>query len=162
MEWTTAAIWVLVVMLVGLGLAGMVLPVLPGSALVFAGLFLAAWVEGFEYVGAGTLSVLAVLTILTYVVDFVASSYGAKRLGASRYAMAGALAGTVVGLFFGIPGILLGPFVGAVLGELLADKDLRAASRAGIGTWLGLLLGTVAKLALGLAMIGIFIAVRFL
>jgi uncharacterized protein YqgC (DUF456 family) len=159
---TVIALWVVGVALIALGLAGMLLPALPGPPLMFAGFFIAAWAEDFEYVGAGTLTVLAVLLLLAYLVDFVAGVLGAKHFGASSRAAIGAVVGVVVGMFFGPPGILLGPFIGAVLGELTEREDLRAAGRAGIGATVGLLLGTAAKMAIAFAMIGLFLFARLL
>ncbi len=153
---TTVALWVLAALLVAGGIAGTVLPVLPGALLVFAGLALAAWADGFAHVGAATLTGLAILAGLSYAVDFTATALGAKKLGASRRALVGAAVGALVGLFFGLPGVLLGPFVGAVLGELSERRDLAQAGRAGVGAWLGLVLGAGAKLALVMAMLGVF------
>jgi uncharacterized protein YqgC (DUF456 family) len=143
------------------GLVGLIFPALPGAPLLYAGLFMAAWAEDFAFVGIKTLLLLAVMTILTYLLDFVAGAFGAKRFGASRRAVIGATLGAIVGLFFGIPGILLGPFIGAVLGELSNRPDLKAAGLAGIGATLGLALGIAAKLTMAFAMLGIFIIVRF-
>ncbi len=155
-------LWVLAVVLILLGLFGFILPMLPGAPLLFAGLLLAAWAEDFVYVGGGTLAVLGVMALLTYAVDFLAGAVGAKRFGASNRAMVGAAIGAFVGLFFGLPGVLLGPFVGAVLGELSAQRNLQEAGRAGIGASLGLVLGVAAKLALGFAMLGVFLVARFI
>jgi hypothetical protein len=91
------------------------------------------------------------------VIDFVTTAYGARRLGASRWAALGAAIGMLIGLWFGIPGIILGPFLGALGIELIIHKDIREASKAGLGTWLGLLVGTALKLALVFTMIGIFV-----
>jgi uncharacterized protein YqgC (DUF456 family) len=143
-------------------MAGLIFPVLPGAPVLFAGLVVAAWAEGFEHVSTGTLVVLGVMALLMYFVDFLASAFGAKRFGASPRAIIGATIGAIVGIFFGIPGVLLGPFIGAVLGELSARSDLKTAGRAGIGATLGLALGVAVKLALALAMVGIFVVVRFL
>jgi uncharacterized protein YqgC (DUF456 family) len=157
----TIGLFFLAALLVAIGLAGTLLPAIPGTTLIFAGLLLAAWVEDFAYVGTWTLAVIGGLTALTYAVDFVAGSLGARRFGASPRAVYGAAIGAVVGLFFGLPGILLGPLVGAVLGELSARRTLGEAGRAGIGTALGLAIGTAAKLALALSMVGVFAFVRF-
>ena len=155
-------LWCLAVILVIGGLVGLVFPALPGAPILYAGLFVAAWAEDFAYVGATTLVVLGIMTILTYAFDFLASAFGAKRFGASRRAVIGATLGAIVGIFFGIPGILLGPFMGAVLGELSNRPDLKAAGLAGVGATIGLALGVAAKLTLAFAMLGIFIIVRFL
>lgn len=132
------------------------LPALPGAPLVFLGLLLAAWAEGFEKVGWFTLVVLGALTLLTFAVDLFAASLGAKRVGASWLALAGAGAGMIVGLFFSLPGIILGPFVGAMLGEYAARRNWAQARKAGFGTWLGLLVGIAGKLTLIFTMVGIF------
>ncbi len=138
------------------GLAGTVLPMLPGIAFVFGGLFLAAWADGFARVGAFTLAILGALTALAIALDFFASSFGAKKAGASPRAVLGAGVGAFVGIFFGLPGLVLGPFVGAVLGELSANRALLQAGKAGLGTWVGLLLGSVAKVGLAFVMVGVF------
>ena len=158
----TAAALVLAGILVLVGLAGCVLPVIPGAPLLFSGLLLAAWAEDFVYVGTWWLVALFAMAALTYAVDLLAGVFGAKRFGASRRAIIGAGLGAVAGLFFGLPGILLGPFVGAVVGELSAQRSLSDAGRAGLGATLGLALGAAAKLALGCSMIGIFLLLRFM
>jgi hypothetical protein len=162
MEPSTILLWLLVVALVLAGLAGAVLPAIPGVPLVFGGLWLAAWIDGYAKVSGWTLGVLAVLTVLAMAVDWVATALGAKKVGASRQAIGGAALGTFVGVFFGLPGLLLGPFIGAVLGEMAARGNLDQAMNVGVATWMGLLFGTLAKLALSLAMVGIFVAAYFL
>jgi len=144
------------------GLAGLVLPALPGAPLLFLGLVAAAWAENFAYIGWGTLTVLGGLAVLTYAVDFAAGAFGARRFGATNRAVVGAALGTLLGLFFGLPGVLLGPFVGAVTGELTGNRDLHRAGMAGFGATLGLALGAAAKIALAFAMLGIFLVVRLL
>ena len=150
-------IWALAVILVVVGLAGVVLPALPGTVLIFAGLLLAAWADGFVRVGAGTMILLGVLTVASYFVDVATMALGMKRLGTTRRAMAGAAIGTIGGLFFGLPGLIIGPFAGAVLGELTAHRDLGRAGRAGVAAWLGFLIGTVVKVGLAFTMVGIFL-----
>jgi hypothetical protein len=154
----TVLLWLLVVVLVVVGIAGTVLPALPGVTLVFAGLLLAAWVDGFEKVGWLPLVVLCLLTALSFVVDFAATALGAKRVGATRLAVVGAFVGTVAGFFLGLPGLILGPFVGATVGELISNRDLGRAGKVGLGTWVGMVFGTAAKLALAFSMLGIFAA----
>lgn len=151
-----AVLWVLALLLVLAGFAGAILPAIPGAPLVFAGLLLAAWIDGFSKVGWLPLVLIGLLAALTFVVDLAASALGAKKAGASPLALLGAAAGTVVGLFFGFVGVLAGPFVGAALGEYVARRDLRQAGRAGLATWLGILVGSAAKAALLLAMVGLF------
>ena len=158
----TAPLLILAILLVLTGLAGLVIPGLPGSPLLLGGLVVAAWAEDFVYVGGGTIAVLTFLAALAFAVDFIAGALGVKRFGASKRAALGAVIGLLIGLFFGLPGILLGPFLGAMIGEFTARRDLEAAGRAGVGAWLGLIVGAVAKFAIALSMIGIFVLVRFL
>jgi uncharacterized protein YqgC (DUF456 family) len=153
--------WVLAIALIVAGVIGTFLPVLPGAVLVFGGMLLAAWIDDFQRIGWITLTILGVLTLLVFVVDIVASLMGAKRVGASKLAIVGAAIGTVVGLFFGLIGIIIAPFVGAVVGELIARGQLAPAARVGFGTWIGLLVGALAKLALVLTMVGVFLTSYF-
>ena len=153
----TALLWIIAGVLVAAGIIGMVAPALPGPVLIFAGLLLAAWVDGFEKVGWLPLSLLGVLTALTFVADIVATGAGAKKAGASKQAIIGATLGTIVGIFFGVIGIFVGPFAGAAVGEFLAKRDLVRAGKVGYGTLFGLVLGAAMKIALALAMVAVFV-----
>ncbi|MDB6164241.1 MAG: hypothetical protein JWL98_1673 [Xanthomonadaceae bacterium] len=157
----TSLYYILAGLLMLAGIVGIVLPALPGLPLVFAGMLLAAWAGGFEKVGAGTLVALGLLTLLSMAVDFLAATLGARRAGASRLAIVGAMIGTLAGAFFGPVGLFVGPFVGALGGELMHGRRLDAAgmgqaTRVGFATWLGLALGIALKLMLALAMVGLF------
>jgi uncharacterized protein len=151
------ALWVLAIILMIVGALGIVLPALPGVPLIYAGMVLAASIDDFQRIGWITLTVLGLLTLIGFIVDFVASAMGAKRVGASARAVWGAVIGTVVGLFFGIPGLILGPFVGAVIGEITVHGKVGTAGRVGLATWIGLLFGTLFKLAIAFSMLGIFL-----
>jgi uncharacterized protein YqgC (DUF456 family) len=149
--------WTLVVFFIILGILGTFLPGLPGAPFVFLGLFLAAWLGNFEKVGAFTLIILAILTIFSLGIDFLAASLGAKRAGASRMAIIGAAIGTIIGLFFGFVGLILGPFLGAAVGEYIKRRELLRAGKVGIGTWIGLVFGIGGRVALAFVMLGIFV-----
>ncbi len=149
--------WLLAGLIVIAGLAGTVIPALPGVPLVFAGLFLGAWIGHFETISGLTVGILAILTIVAWAVDFLASALGARYLGASSRALWGAGFGAIVGIFFGLPGIVLGPFIGAALGELSGGSALLQSGRAGLGAWLGMVVATAAKLAIAFLMIGLVI-----
>jgi uncharacterized protein YqgC (DUF456 family) len=159
-EPVTIGLLIVAGVLIVVGALGLVLPALPGAPLIFLGALLAAWAEDFAYIGFGTLIALGVLSALAIAVDFIASAFGVKRFGASPRAIAGATIGALVGIFFGLVGILIGPFVGAMLGELSVRNDLAAAGRAGIGAALGLAIGTAAKLAIAITMIGLILLMR--
>lgn len=151
------AMWILAIALMVVGALGIILPALPGIPLMFAGMVVAAAIDDFQRIGWIWLSVLGFLTLLSILIEFAASAVGARQVGASRRAIWGALLGTVVGLFFGIPGLLLGPFIGAVIGELSMHGRIAQAGRVGIATWIGLIFGTLAKMAIAFAMLGIFV-----
>ncbi len=153
--------WILSVLLVVGGLAGTLLPAIPGPPMVFAGLFLAAWATGFENVGWVTIAILGALTALAWLIDFLAAALGAKRLGASQRAFWGAMFGAIVGMFLGLPGIILGPFVGAVAAELGGGRPMQEAGRAGVGAWVGTVIGAAAKMAIVFLMVAFFIVQQF-
>lgn len=156
MDYTHLGGWLLAIALMLAGLAGNLLPLIPAAPLLLAGFVLGAWIDGFERVGWGWLALLTALAVIMQVIDFVSGAWGAKKMGASRQAVIGATLGAILGIFFGIPGLVFGPFVGAALGELLARGDLAHAGRVGVAAWLGMAVGTVAKLALSIMMIGLF------
>lgn len=157
---TVAALWVLVVLLILLGLAGTVLPALPGTLLVLAGIVLGAWIDDFTRVGVGTVVAIGVLALLAWALDHVAGLLGARKAGASREALIGALVGTVVGLFMGVVGVLFMPLVGAAAGEYLArqheDQAAHRAVKVGVATWLGIMAGLLAKVVISFMMVGVF------
>ena len=155
-------LWLLAATLVVVGIVGTILPALPGVPFVFLGLLVAAWIGDFQRIGWPTLTILALLTALAIAAEFVASLLGAKRAGASKLALVGAAIGSIVGLFFGLIGILVFPFIGAVFGELLARERLGQAAKVGFATWLGMLLGVLAKLSLAITMLGVFVIAYFL
>jgi uncharacterized protein len=159
---TATLLIILAVVLVLVGIAGTFLPMLPGIPLVFGGLLLAAYADGFVKVGWITLVLLGMLAAIAMAVDFFAAMFGAKRLGASREAMVGAAVGTIGGLAFGFVGLLLGPFIGATAGEFLARRDVSQAGKVGVGTWLGLVLGAALKVAIAFTMVAIFVTAYFL
>lgn len=150
------ALYVLAGALIVGGLIGAVLPTLPGIPMIFGGIWLAAAVDNYRHVGTGWLIGLGVLAAFGVLVDFIAASIGAKRVGASQQAVWGATLGTLVGLFFGLPGLILGPFVGALLGEFTSSKSVLRSAHVGLGTWLGLLFGALVKLVISLTMVGLF------
>jgi hypothetical protein len=159
---TTVWLYVLAGALIVVGLLGTVLPALPGMPLIFVGMLLAAWVGDFQVIGGWTLAVLGVMATLALAIDFVASTLGVKKVGASSKAVWGAALGTLAGLFFGIVGLIVGPFVGAVIGELVHLKAydraaLGGATKVGAATWVGMAVGAALKLAVAFAMIGIFV-----
>lgn len=140
-----------------LGLAGVVLPALPGAPLLVAGAVLVAWADSFTRVGWGTVAAAAVVGLAIWAVDVLAAVLGAKAFGASRWAIVGAGVGLLGGLFLGLPGILLGPAVGAIVFEYARNPDFGRAAKAGLGAFLGFLLGSVVKVALSFVLVGLVV-----
>lgn len=153
---TITLLWILSAALILLGLAGTVLPVLPGTVLVLGGIVLGAWIDDFTRVGVSTVVVISVLAVLAWALDYVAGLMGAKKAGASKLALLGAAVGTVAGLFMGLVGVLLMPLIGAAAGEYLAQKDQIRAVKVGVSTWVGIMVGLIAKVVLAFIMVGIF------
>lgn len=162
MEWLIYVGWGLAALLVLVGLAGTVLPVLPGVPVMLLGLLLIAWLDGFTNIGFTTLAILTGMTVLSVIIDFLATAESARRFGAGRLAILGSLVGLLVGIFFGIPGLLAGPFLGAIAGHLLAKGSLETSIDAGVGASIGVLVGTVAKVIIALIMMIWFAAAWWL
>jgi len=146
----------LALLVMSAGLLGCILPGVPGTPLI-----LVAAVGHRLYFGAASVSnpvliILAVLTVISLLFDFVAGVLGAKKFGATWRGALGAVIGGLVGLFFNLPGIILGPFLGAMLFELLGDQEFKNAAKAGLGATVGLLLGVVGKFSIGVMMAVLF------
>jgi len=149
---------IVTVLLMLAGLAGAVLPVLPGPALVLAGALLYAWHGGFEVITWGTLGALAALTALSFILDYVASLIGARAFGAGRWGMIGSCLGACAGFVVAnVPGAVIGMFAGACVFELARGRDLRASLKIGFGTLAGFLAGTAGKVLITLVMIAMFV-----
>jgi uncharacterized protein YqgC (DUF456 family) len=154
----TTTLWIVAVLLILVGVAGTVLPALPGVPLIFGGVLLAAWIGDFQRISVFTVVVMAVLAVIGIVIDYVAAAISAKRAGASKQGIIGAAIGTVAGIFTGLWGLLFMPLAGAAIGEFFAHNVACRAGKVGAATWFGLLVGTAIKLAIAFTMIGVFIA----
>ncbi len=144
--------------LMGTGVIGTVVPILPGPTLILAG------VVGHQFLApehwrlpVAFLVMIGGLYLLSIIVDHLAGALGGKKFGASRLGIIGGLLGAFAGIFFGIPGIFLGPLAGALIGELLARQKLGKAVKAGFGTFLGTVLGLAARLTLAVGMVVTFL-----
>lgn len=155
-------LWTIAVLMIVAGVVGTVVPMLPGPLLVFAGLVLGAWIGGFAQVSVATVVVLGVLTVASWVIDYLSGVMGAQKVGATRQAIVGAAIGTVLGIFTGLWGLLFMPLAGAAIGEYLAIRDHVRATHVGIATWIGMMIGAVLKIAITFLMIGVFVAALIL
>ena len=137
-------IYVLSFLLLVGGIAGCVLPILPGAPLGYAGLLLLHFTGRADFSTTQLVTWLIIVVILQ-VVDFITPLLGSKYAGGSEFGNRGCVAGTLIGMFFLPWGIIVGPFIGAVAGEMLGGSDLSYAIRAGIGSLIGFLVGTLLK-----------------
>jgi len=151
----SAALLVLGLVLVALGVTLLALPAAPAIAVIFAGVASVAWADGFTRISVLTLGILLLLTIVGSLADNVATLLGARKAGASGWGVAGAALGMLLGLAFGLPGIVVGPALGAFLFELVRNPDLKRAGMAGLGGLIGFVLGIVAKSFFGMLIVGI-------
>jgi len=147
---------ILALLVMCVGVAGSILPGLPSTPLVFIGALGHRLFFGPHGAAWWVIGVLGLLTALSLIMDYLASMYGAKRLGATWRGAVGAIVGGLIGIFFNLPGILLGPFVGAVVFEMAGGREIGSASKAGLGAMLGLLAGALGKLACCVAMMALF------
>ncbi|EMS2657120.1 DUF456 family protein [Neisseria gonorrhoeae] len=132
--------------LIAVGTAGIVYPALPGLALMFAGTWLLAYAGGYQIYGAGILWTVGLISLGGILADYMAGMLGVKYTGAGKLAVRGALAGSIIGIFFSLPGLILGPLIGAAAGELISCRNMIQAGKAGLGTLLGLIVGTAFKI----------------
>jgi hypothetical protein len=144
--------------LMAVGLMGAIVPAFPSVPLIFGGIALIAGLDRYHHLGLWWLTGIAVVGAVGLTLDLIAGALGAKRVGASKQAVAGALVGTLAGLFLGLPGLLFGPFVGAVLGELASGGSVLRSTHVGVGAWCGLIFGTIVKLVSSLMMVALFVA----
>jgi uncharacterized protein YqgC (DUF456 family) len=150
--------WLLTIALFAVGLISTIVPVLPGTTIILAAAVIhRLMLGGDKSVGWKTIVVLVLLTLISYVFDFLGSYFGAKYFGATKWGAFGAILGALVGLFFGIVGLFAGPVIGAVAGEFIAGKRMIDAGRAGWGSLLGNIGAMIAKLIIALAMIAVFL-----
>ncbi len=154
---TAILLWIIAVLLILVGMAGVVLPSLPGIPMIFAGILLGAWIGDFQRISVFTVSMMAFFAAAGIIIDYAAAAVSAKKVGASKQGIIGAAVGTLAGVVSGIWGLLFMPLIGAALGEFMAHRDMLRAGKVGAATWFGLLVATVIKLAMAFTMIGVFV-----
>jgi len=141
-----------------IGLAGVILPIIPSIPLIWFGAFLYAIFTGFNTISWKVLLIFAALTIFSIVIENLANAYGAKRFGATRWGIIGSFIGAGIGMYFGgIVGLILGPIIGTVVLEVIGGQNYRMALRSGMGNFIGFLGGSIIKLVIGITMICIFV-----
>lgn len=142
-----------------IGIIGCIVPGLPGTPIAYAGLWIAQATDRVDF-SWQMLLVWGIVTIVISVLDYLVPAWGTKHYGGSKWGVWGSTIGVFVGLFFGAIGVIVGPLVGAILGELIAGKQLQEAIKAGWGSFIGILFGTILKLiACGLMTIALIQAI---
>ena len=109
----TYGLYTLAILLIVCGLAGTIVPALPGIPMIFIGGWIIAYIDDYQYIGMGTLIALGVLTAISIAIDWLSQTMGAQKAGATKQGLTGALLGTIVGIPFGLLGIFLFPVIGA-------------------------------------------------
>ncbi|WP_289171713.1 DUF456 domain-containing protein [uncultured Parasutterella sp.] len=151
-------LWITAVLLMGVGILGTVIPMIPGLPMIFAGAWLAAFIDHYDKINVWVVVLLGVLMLFGLAVDWIAQTMGAKKAGATKLGIVGSLIGTFVGIFTGLWGLIFMPLLGAAIGEFIDHQDMLRSGKVGFATWLGMIIGTVVKLALAFTMIGVVIA----
>ncbi len=148
--------WIVAVLLVLIGFVGLFLPILPGIVFIFAGLLLAAWIDGFALVSETTMVVIGIFALMAWAIDFFASYFTAKKAKASKLALIGTLIGALLGILGGVVGLIVGPIIGAAVGEFISRRNSGDATRVGLAAGLGFVLALVTKLVIAIISLCIF------
>lgn len=157
MPWGMWGVWILTICLLLVGLIGTIVPFLPGPLLIFAAGIIHTLLRPESGMGAWGFVILALLLVLSYVVDFASGAMGARWFGASRWGIAGVFIGGIVGMFFIPFGLILGPLIGGLAFEIIfAKKRLQPAAKSAWGSLLGTGVGLVLRLVVSVAMIATF------
>ena len=139
------ALLILAFLCMAVGIIGCIIPGLPGVPVAYVGLWIAQATEKVDF-SWQMLLVWGIVTVAVSVLDYVVPAWGTKKFGGTRYGVWGSTIGVFAGLFFGAAGVIIGPLAGAVLGELVGGKEIAEALKAGWGSFIGLLFGTILKL----------------
>lgn len=137
------------------GLAGVIMPFLPGVPLAWLGLLVYAWGTGFEQITVTWLVIFAILTAFAFVLDFAGPALGASsgNKKGSKWAVIGSIIGTVIGVWvLGPVGILVGPLIGAFIGEYLVERNYKEALIKSYGAFMGYVSSMLIKIAIVIAM----------
>lgn len=150
---------VLAFVLMLIGIIGCIVPGLPGTPIAYAGLWVAQATERVDF-SWKFLLIWGIVVIVVSALDYIVPAWGTKQFGGTKWGAWGSTIGVFVGLFFGAIGVIIGPLVGAILGELFAGKQLEQAIKAGWGSFIGILFGTIIKLvACGLMTVALIQAI---
>jgi len=150
---------VIAFILIVIGIIGCIVPGLPGTPIAYAGLWIAQATERVDF-SWQFLLIWGVVTVIISALDYIVPAWGTKHYGGTKWGVWGSTIGVFIGLFFGAIGVILGPLVGAIIGELIAGKELPAALKAGWGSFIGILFGTIFKLiACGLMTVALIQAI---
>jgi uncharacterized protein YqgC (DUF456 family) len=157
MDFLAIIMFIVALLIMAIGLAGIILPILPGTPIIFAGALLYAIVTGFKDISFELILIFAGMTAVSLIFDYVSNYFSVRRMGGGKAGAIGAVLGVIIGIFIHWLAIIILPFLLAVLFEIIAGRRTGRALKAGTGAWIGLLVGGVFRFAIGCVMIGIFI-----
>lgn len=149
--------FIVALLIMAIGLAGIILPILPGTPIIFAGALLYAIVTGFRTISFELILIFAGLTAISLIMDYIANYFSVRKMGGGKAGAIGAVLGLIIGIFVHWLAIIILPFLFAVLFEVIAGRRAGRALKAGTGAWIGLLVGGVFRFAIGCVMIGLFL-----
>lgn len=150
------AIWTLTALLLLAGLVGSVVPLLPGTTLIFAGALLHKLLLP-HTLGTAAVVWIGIFWLLSVLADFGCTLLGARVFGGSKWGMTGAGGGALVGMFFSLPALLLSTIVGAFAAEKLVGKRSDGdALKSGLGAALGFVVSTVVRAMFAVLMVALF------
>ena len=155
----TVFLLIIAFLLMLIGIIGCIVPGLPGAPIAYAGLWVAQATDRVDF-SWQFLLIWGIVVVVISVLDYVVPAWGTKHYGGTKWGVWGSTIGVFVGLFFGAAGVILGPLVGAILGELISGKRMSDAVKAGWGSFVGILFGTILKLiACGLMIVALIQAI---
>ncbi|KKW00800.1 MAG: hypothetical protein A2898_02415 [Candidatus Kerfeldbacteria bacterium RIFCSPLOWO2_01_FULL_48_11] len=157
MPFLTIIIFIITLILMLVGLLGVVLPILPGIPIIFTVALGFGFLTDFAYVGWNLIAIFGILAVISLILDWLGAAYGVKKMGGTVRGMVGSVIGMMIGITGGLGGIIIGSFIGAFAFELIGGKTREQALRASTGSIIGFVGGGIIKLAIGAAMIGVFV-----
>jgi uncharacterized protein YqgC (DUF456 family) len=145
---------IILILILLLGVAGTLIPFLPGIPIMFLAILLYSFLDGWVNFSPFFVAIVGIFTLITFFIDYLGSYWGIKKLGASKAGIWGGIIGSIVGIFsMGPLGLLIGPVIGVVVGELLAGKDFIQAFKVSLGNFVGLLGSALLQLIIALAIL---------
>lgn len=141
-----------------IGFIGAIVPGIPGIGLMFLSALFYGFASQFEKISIGWIAIFGMLTLISFVLDYLSSIMAAKKFGATKFGIIGGVLGAVIGtLILNLPGLFLGQFAGMLIGEIYGGKALKASVKAGFGGMIGYILGITINISIAFFILAIFL-----